>query len=70
MNDKPYYSEDNGFLCASAGRGITEALREHLNVIIRDENLKISFNHDQYQQHAPLAPRSQASETSDNSPRR
>ena len=35
----PYYSRDNGFKCAAAGRGITEALREHLNVIIRDEEL-------------------------------
>ena len=31
-----YHSADNGFACAAAGRGITEALREHLNVIIRD----------------------------------
>ena len=37
MNGKPYYSADNGFACAAAGRGITEALQEHLNVIIRDE---------------------------------
>ena len=28
-----YHSADNGFACAAAGRGITEALREHLNVI-------------------------------------
>lgn len=35
----PYYSRDNGFKCAAAGRGITEALREHLNVIIRDKEL-------------------------------
>lgn len=34
-----YYSRDNGFKCAAAGRGIPEALREHLNVIIRDEEL-------------------------------
>ena len=34
-----YHSADNGFACAAAGRGITEALREHLNVIIRDEEL-------------------------------
>ena len=35
----PYHSRDNGFKCAAAGRGITEALREHLNVIIRNEEL-------------------------------
>ena len=34
-----YYSADNGFKCAAAGRGIPEALREHLNVIIRNEEL-------------------------------
>ncbi len=49
MNGKPHYSADNGFTSAAAGRGITEALQEHLNVIIRDENLEIAFNHDYYQ---------------------
>ncbi len=49
MNGRPHYSADNGFACAAAGRGITEALQEHLNVIIRDENLEIAFNHDYYQ---------------------
>ena len=34
-----YHSRDNGFKCAAAGRGIPEALREHLNVIIRNEEL-------------------------------
>ena len=43
------YSADSGFACAAAGRGITEALQEHLNVIIRDENLEIAFNDDYYQ---------------------
>ena len=49
MNGKPHYSADSGFACAAAGRGITEALQEHLNVIIRDENLEIAFNNDYYQ---------------------
>ena len=49
MNGKPHYSADNGFASAAAGRGITEALQEHLNVIIRDENLEIAFNEDYYQ---------------------
>lgn len=49
MNDKPYYSRDNGFDSAAAVKGITEALQEHLNIIVRDENLEIEFNHDHYQ---------------------
>ena len=36
-----YHSADNGFRCAAAGRGIPEALREHLNVIVRNEELEI-----------------------------
>lgn len=34
-----YYSRDNGFACAAAGKGVPEALQEHLNVIIRNEEL-------------------------------
>lgn len=34
-----YYSADNGFRCAASGRGIPETLREHLNVIIHNEEL-------------------------------
>ena len=34
-----YYSRDNGFKCAAHVRGITKPLREHLNVIIRNEEL-------------------------------
>ena len=34
-----YYSRDNGFACAGAAKGVPEALREHLKVIIRDEEL-------------------------------
>ena len=49
MNGKPYYSADSGFTSAAAGRGVTEALQEHLNVIVRDENLEIAFNDDYYQ---------------------
>jgi hypothetical protein len=49
LNGKPRYSTDSGFACAAAGRGITEALQEHLNVIIRDENLEIAFNDDYFQ---------------------
>ena len=49
MNGKPYYSADSGFASAAAGRGVTEALQEHLNVIVRDENLEIAFNDNYYQ---------------------
>ena len=35
-----YYSADNGFKCAAAGRGVPEALQEHLNVIVRNEELE------------------------------
>ena len=42
MNGERYYSSDNGFACAAAGRGVTEALQEHLNVIVRNEELEIA----------------------------
>ena len=48
MNSK-YYSADNGFACAAAGRGITEALQEHLNVIVRDESLATEMSRSQIQ---------------------
>lgn len=35
-----YYSADNGFACAAAGQGVKEALQEHLNVIVRNEELE------------------------------
>ena len=41
MNNGGHHSTDNGFACAAAGRGITEALQEHLNVIVRNEELEI-----------------------------
>ena len=44
MNGKPNYS-DNGFASAAAGKGIREALREHLNVLMRDEALEIDRSH-------------------------
>lgn len=40
MVGERYYSADNGFTCAAAGRGVPEALREHLNVIVRNEELE------------------------------
>ena len=44
MNGKLYYSADNGFACAAASRGVSEALQEHLNVIVRNEELEIETN--------------------------
>ena len=49
MNDKRYYSADNGFDCAAAGRGITEALQEHLNIIVRNEELEIETSNAEIQ---------------------
>ena len=49
LNGRPYYSADNGFACAAAGRGVTEALQEHLNVIVRNEELEIERTHSQIQ---------------------
>ena len=49
LNRRPYYSADNGFACAAAGRGVTEALQEHLNVIVRNEELEIERSHSQIQ---------------------
>ena len=49
LNGRPYYSADNGFACAAAGRGVTEALQEHLNVIVRNEELEIERSHSQIQ---------------------
>lgn len=44
MNATPYHSADNGFACAAAGRGITEALQEHLNIIVRNEELEFEIS--------------------------
>ena len=49
LNDRSYHSADNGFACAAAGRGVTEALQEHLNVIARNEELEIERSHSQIQ---------------------
>ena len=49
VNGRPYHGADNGFACAAAGRGVTEALQEHLNVIVRNEELEIERSHSQIQ---------------------
>ena len=43
LNGKSYYS--HGFMCAAAARGVPDALQEHINVIIRDEDLEIRLSH-------------------------
>lgn len=50
MNATPYHSADNGFACAAAGRGITEALQEHLNVIVRNEELEFEISDSRIQE--------------------
>ena len=49
MNSKPYHSADNGFACAAASKGVTEVLREHLNIIARDESLATEVSQSQIQ---------------------
>ena len=49
LNGKPYYSEDNGFSCAAALRGLPEGLPEHIGIIIRNEQLEIASSREQLQ---------------------
>ena len=49
MNGERYYSADNGFACAAAGRGVTEALQEHLNVIVRNQELEVETSNAEIQ---------------------
>lgn len=49
LNGKPYYSRDSGFACAAAGHGIPEAVKAHIGVIVRNEELEIASNHEQIQ---------------------
>ena len=49
LNGKPYYSEDNGFSCAAALRGMPAALPEHIGIIIRNEHLEIETSREQIQ---------------------
>ena len=49
LNGKPYYSEDNGFSCAAALRGVPEGLPDHIGIIIRNEQLEIASNREQLQ---------------------
>lgn len=47
LDRKPYHSADSGFACAAAGHGIPEAVRTHIDVIVRNEELEIASNHEQ-----------------------
>lgn len=49
FNGKPYYSEQNGFACASALRGMPEGLPDHIAVIIRNEQLEIAYSREHLQ---------------------
>lgn len=54
LNGKPYYSSDSGFACAAAGRGIKEAVRAHIDVIVRNEELEIASSHEQIEREIDL----------------
>ena len=49
LNGEPYYSEDNGFSCAVALRGMPEGLPDHIDRIIRDERLAAVYSREQIQ---------------------
>ena len=46
LNGKPYHSADRGYAYAAAGRGVAEAVREHINVIVRNEELEMASDHE------------------------
>ena len=50
LNRKPYYSADSGYASAAAGRGIAEAVQEHIGVIVRNEELEIVSSHKQFRE--------------------
>ncbi len=47
FNGTPYHSADNGFACAAANRGVTNTLQNHLDIIIRNEELTSGISHSQ-----------------------
>ena len=48
LNGKPYYSADRGYASAAAGRGIAEAVQDHIEVIVRNDQLETASRHDQF----------------------
>ena len=46
VNGKPYYSSDNGFYQAKNANGIPESVRDHINIIIDNEELAINTDHE------------------------
>ncbi|RKU12681.1 hypothetical protein C6502_05535 [Candidatus Poribacteria bacterium] len=54
LNGKPYYSSDSGFACAAAGRGVKEAVRAHIDVIVRNDELEIASSHEQIEREIDL----------------
>ena len=50
LDRKPYYSADSGYAAAAAGRGIAEAVQEHIDVIVRNEELEIASSHKRFEE--------------------
>ena len=50
LNDKPYYSEDNGFAWATALRGMPEALPGQINIIVRNKQWEMVKSYEQLQE--------------------
>ena len=48
LNGKPYYSADRGYASAAAGRGVAEAVQDHIEVIVRNDQLETASRHDQF----------------------
>lgn len=48
LNGKPYYSADRGYASAAAGRGIADAVQDHIEVIVRNDQLETASRHDQF----------------------
>ena len=50
VDEKAYYSADNGYAAAASVRGIAEAVPGHIDVIIRNEELQIAFDHKKFEE--------------------
>ena len=48
-NETLYYSADDGFASAAKARGVTKALREHIDIIVRSRDLEITPSPEQFQ---------------------
>ena len=50
LDRKTYYSADSGFAAAAAGRAIAVAVQDHIDVIVRNEELEIASTHNQFRE--------------------